>query len=158
MCSPHHCFLRTKKYIFMSDYIIYSWMSVFSLTLIHTFLFSLAPPRSKTDFFLCTALFYLIYSWELWFLHPGALIQLTGFYVHIFHCRIMLSDLLHVKSLLKSFFFLLREPENPFHVEIAACLWTHWLIRIFRTHCKLAIISFGISLCLHCLHNSVCDL
>lgn len=88
----------------------------------------------------CTDLLYLIYSQELWFLHPGALILLVGFYVPIVHCGIILSDLLHVKSLLKFFvfFFLLWEPENPFHVKIAACLWTLWLITIWLpTACKI---------------------
>lgn len=129
---------------------------IFSDWLIHTFLFSLAPLWSKTDVFLFTALLYLIYSWELWFLQCGVLIQLVGFCVHMVHCGIVLSDLLHVKipfedlffhfCLFFSSFFLLWESKNPFHAKNAAYLWTSWLIRIFWTQCTFSIFSSKISL------------
>lgn len=148
MWSAHCCLLsllRTKKYIFVLYYIIYLQMSVFSLTLFCTFLFSFVLLWSKTDFFPCPALLYLIYSWELWFLHPGVLIQLVGFYVHIVHCRIMLSDLLHVKIPFEVFFFFFPfvRAWKSISVKIAACLWTHWLIRIFQD--LLVILQHSVS-------------
>lgn len=61
-----------------------------------------------------------------------------------------------VSSLPPFFFPLLWEPENPFHVKIAACLWTHWLIGMwFSTECKFAIFFFlkKSFFCLHCQHK-----
>lgn len=138
--GQRNTFLYRLYYLFVNE-------GIFSDSYLYLFVFCSSTLKQNWCL-LCTALLYLIYSWELWFLHPGALIQLVGFYVSIVHCGIMLSDLLHVKSLLKFplfllFFFLLWEPENPFHVKIAACLWTHWLIGMwFSTECKFAIFFF----------------
>lgn len=149
MCTALHASAsEDKETHFYTDYITYSSMSAFSPTRICTFLFSLAQLWSKTDVSCAPPCFTLFTPGSFDFLHPGALIQLVGFYVSIVHCGIMLSDLLHVKSLLKFplsllFFPLLWEPENPFHVKIAACLWTHWLIGMwFSTECKFAIFFF----------------
>lgn len=40
-----------------------------------------------------------------------------------------------------------------FNVKIAACLWTRWLITIYRTHCNFALFRFGMFLWHNCLHK-----
>lgn len=97
--GQRNTFLYRLYYLFVNE-------GIFSDSYLYLFVFCSSTLKQNWCL-LCTALLYLIYSWELWFLHPGALIQLVGFYVSIVHCGIMLSDLLHVKSLLKFPLFLL---------------------------------------------------